>query len=139
MEGLTLLLGFLVAEQKFFTVELGLVELDPFQTLFSQCNYRCWYFITMEFSHYLTVQESGGYVHPFILDTSNGITPFFLLKLIFFLHGFRENQITTFSCYCRGVLLDPYNTSDYPITIVVIPLINIVVPLLPPYCYYCAP
>ena len=36
-------------------------------------------------------------------------------------------------------LLGPYNTSDYPITIVVIPLINIVVPLLPPYCYYCAP
>jgi len=40
----------------------------------------------------------------------------------------------------RGVnMLGPYNTSDYPITIVVIPLINIVVPLLPPYCYYCAP
>jgi hypothetical protein len=38
----------------------------------------------------------------------------------------------------RG-MLGPYNTSDYPITIVVIPLINIVVPLLPPYCYYCAP
>ena len=36
-------------------------------------------------------------------------------------------------------VLGPYNTSDYPITIVVIPLINIVVPLLPPYCYYCAP
>ena len=31
-------------------------------------------------------------------------------------------------------MLGPYNTSDYPITIVVIPLINIVVPLLPPYC-----
>ena len=28
-------------------------------------------------------------------------------------------------------MLGPYNTSDYPITIVVIPLINIVVPLLP--------
>src|ERR1700734_3703916 len=38
----------------------------------------------------------------------------------------------------RG-MLGPYNTSDYPITIVVVPLINIVVPLLPPYCYYCAP
>jgi len=36
-------------------------------------------------------------------------------------------------------MLGPYNTSDYPITIVVIPLINIVVPLLPPYCYYCTP
>ena len=35
-------------------------------------------------------------------------------------------------------MLGPYNTSDYPITIAVIPLINIVVPLLPPYCYYCA-
>jgi len=32
-------------------------------------------------------------------------------------------------------LLGPYNTSDYPITIVVIPLIYIFVPLLPPYCY----
>ena len=32
-------------------------------------------------------------------------------------------------------MLGPYNTSDYPINIVVIPLINIVVPLLPPYCY----
>ena len=38
-----------------------------------------------------------------------------------------------------GHVLGPYNTSDYPVTIVVIPLINIVVPLLPPYCYYCAP
>jgi len=38
----------------------------------------------------------------------------------------------------RG-MLGPYNTSDYPITIVVIPLIYIVVPLLPPYCYFCAP
>jgi len=41
---------------------------------------------------------------------------------------------------CRGSgLLGPYNTSDYPITIVVIPLIYIVVPLLPPCCYFCAP
>jgi len=38
----------------------------------------------------------------------------------------------------RG-MLGPYNTSDYPITIVVIPLINIVEPLLPPSFYYCAP
>jgi len=38
----------------------------------------------------------------------------------------------------RG-MLGPYNTSDYPITIVFISLINIVVPLLSPYCYYCAP
>ena len=36
-------------------------------------------------------------------------------------------------------LLGPYNTSDYPIIIVFIPLINIFVPLFPPYCYYCAP
>ena len=36
-------------------------------------------------------------------------------------------------------MLGPYNTSDYPITIVVIPLIYIVVPLLPPYFDYCAP
>jgi len=36
-------------------------------------------------------------------------------------------------------LLGPYNTSDYPITIVVIPLIYIVVPLLPACCYFCAP
>ena len=35
-------------------------------------------------------------------------------------------------------MLGPYNTSDYPITIVVIPLIYIVVPLLPPYCYFYA-
>jgi len=35
--------------------------------------------------------------------------------------------------------LGPYNISDYPITIVVIPLIYIVVPLLPPCCYLCAP
>jgi len=35
-------------------------------------------------------------------------------------------------------MLGPYNTSDYPITIIFIPLIYIVVPLLPPYCYFCA-
>jgi len=45
-------------------------------------------------------------------------------------------------------MLGPYNTSDYPITIVVVSLINIVVPLLSPillllcpieslYCYFC--
>ena len=34
-----------------------------------------------------------------------------------------------------GTMLGPYNISDYPITIVVIPLIYIVVPLLPPCCY----
>ena len=38
----------------------------------------------------------------------------------------------------RG-MLGPYNTKDYPITIVLISLINIFVPLLSPYCYYCAP
>jgi len=32
-------------------------------------------------------------------------------------------------------MLGPYNTSDYPITIVVVSLINIFVPLLSPYCY----
>jgi len=37
------------------------------------------------------------------------------------------------------VMLGLYNTSDYPITIVVVSLINIIVPLLSPYCYYCAP
>jgi len=36
-------------------------------------------------------------------------------------------------------VLGPYNTSDYPINIVFIPLIYIVVPLLPPCCYFCAP
>ena len=35
-------------------------------------------------------------------------------------------------------MLGPYNTSDYPITIVVIPLIYIDVPMQCPYCYYCA-
>lgn len=45
---------------------------------------------------------------------------------------------------CRALIIcqiifGPYNTSDYPITIVVIPPIYIVVPLLPPYCYLCAP
>ena len=34
-------------------------------------------------------------------------------------------------------MLGPYNSSDSPITIVVVILINIVVPLL--YCYYHAP
>ena len=34
-------------------------------------------------------------------------------------------------------MLGPYNISDHPITIVVIPLIYIVVPLLPPCCYFC--
>ena len=34
--------------------------------------------------------------------------------------------------------LGPYNTSDSPITIVDVSLIVIVVPLLSPYCYYCA-
>jgi len=36
-------------------------------------------------------------------------------------------------------LLGPYNTSDYPITIVVVSLTYIVVPLLSPHCYYYAP
>jgi len=39
----------------------------------------------------------------------------------------------------NGILLGPHNTIDYPITIVFVPLINIVEPLLSPYCYYCAP
>jgi len=47
------------------------------------------------------------------------------------LHHHEEKEMTK--------LLGPYNTSDYPITIVVIPLIYIVVPLLPPCCYLCAP
>jgi len=38
----------------------------------------------------------------------------------------------------RG-MLGPYNTSDSPITIVIVSLIVIVGPLLSPYCYYCAP
>ena len=38
----------------------------------------------------------------------------------------------------RG-MLGAYNTSDSPITIVIVSLIFIVVPLLSPYCYYCAP
>jgi len=37
----------------------------------------------------------------------------------------------------RGIL-GPYNTSDSPITIVIVSLIVIIVPLLSPYCYYCA-
>jgi len=36
-------------------------------------------------------------------------------------------------------MLGPYNTSDSPITIVNVSLIVIVVPVLSPYCYYCAP
>ena len=36
-------------------------------------------------------------------------------------------------------MLGPYNTSEYPVTIAVVSLINIVVPLLSRYCYYCAP
>jgi len=39
----------------------------------------------------------------------------------------------------EGSLLGPYDTSDFPITIVIVALIVIVVPLLSPYCYYCAP
>ena len=36
-------------------------------------------------------------------------------------------------------MLGPYNTSDAPINIAVLSLINIVVPLLSQYFYYCAP
>ena len=36
-------------------------------------------------------------------------------------------------------MLGPYNTSDDPITIVVVFLIDIVVPLLSPYFYYFSP
>jgi len=32
-------------------------------------------------------------------------------------------------------MLGPYNTSDSPITIVIVSLIVIIVPLLSPYCY----
>jgi len=49
------------------------------------------------------------------------------------------NIETTTNNRGKETLLGPYNTSDYPITIVVIPLIYIVVPLLPPCCYFCAP
>ena len=41
--------------------------------------------------------------------------------------------------YTLHCMLGPYNTIDYPITIVVVSLINIVVPLLSPYGYHCAP
>jgi len=34
-------------------------------------------------------------------------------------------------------MLGPYNTSDSPITIIIVALIVIVVPLLSPYRYYC--
>ena len=48
----------------------------------------------------------------------------------------------------KPCLLGPYNTSDYPIHIVIVSLINIVVPLFVPiwlllcrieslYCYFC--
>jgi len=36
-------------------------------------------------------------------------------------------------------MLGTYNTSDYPIIIVVVSLLNIFVPLLSLYCYYYAP
>lgn len=84
MEGLTLLLGFLAVDQEFHIEEINLVELDPLNTLFGQHNYRHGYFITATFSHYLPSWELGGYVHPFIFDTANGIAPLFLLELIFF-------------------------------------------------------
>ena len=35
-------------------------------------------------------------------------------------------------------LLGPYNTSDSPINIAILALIFIIVPLLSPYCCYCA-
>lgn len=54
-----------------------------------------------------------------------------MLKLLFLLESLKKK-------YILNNLLGPYNTSDYPINIVVIPLIYIVVPLLPPYCYFCA-
>jgi len=38
----------------------------------------------------------------------------------------------------RG-MLGPYNTSNSPITLIIVFLIVIFVPLLSPYCYYCAP
>jgi len=51
------------------------------------------------------------------------------------IYGYMKKHVIRFLV----MLLDPYNTSDYPITIVVVSLINIVVPLLFSYCYYCAP
>jgi len=53
------------------------------------------------------------------------------------IHNYSSIEDSTFLKE-RG-MLGPYNTSDYPIIIVVISLINIVVPLLSPYCYYYAP
>ena len=53
------------------------------------------------------------------------------------IHNYSSIQDNTFLKE-RG-MLGSYNTSDYPITIVVVSLINIVVPLLSPYFYYCAP
>ena len=44
-----------------------------------------------------------------------------------------------FHGYSTWYLLGPYNTSDSPISIAIVALIVIVVPLLSPYCYYCAP
>lgn len=69
----------------------------------------------MTFSHYLSGQELGGYMHPFILDTTDGVTSLFLLELIFFLHGFRESQIAAFSYYHCGVISltgKPRNSMD---------------------------
>jgi len=59
VEGLSLLLGFLAIDQEFFAKELGPVELDPLCTLFSECNYWCWYLIAAEFSYYLPGQGLG--------------------------------------------------------------------------------
>ena len=52
---------------------------------------------------------------------------------------FHSHLVMLFDFYFSIVLIGPYNTSDFCITIVVVFLINIVVPLLYPYCYYCAP
>jgi len=39
VEGLALLLGFLVVSEELLTEELGSVELEPLGALFCQCNY----------------------------------------------------------------------------------------------------
>ena len=78
------------------------------------------------------------YIYHLLLYYQSDSFPVFLKKLD--ARG-EQRSVIFWTSLCHLVsesLLGPYNTSDYAITIVVIPPIYIVVPLLPPCCYFCA-
>lgn len=91
------------SSSKFIAQKLRPIELDPFCTLFYQHNYKCRYFVCMEFPHELVGQQLGGNAHPSIFDTCYYVTSLSFLYLMFGLHSFWKAQVTTLSGDVCGI------------------------------------